>query len=98
MKNKKTLNELRQVKEYIRPVKFTVKRGKEQTKRVKEKIEEIISTAHQKLNHGNSSEKMMAVGIIQLFNEMQLLTRECPNYYDLGKNVNNLFGINKRFK
>jgi len=97
MKDKTDLNKLRQTKEYIPKRKTVDEKCKAQTDKVKEKIEEIVATSHQKLNQGTSSEKMMAVGVIQLVNEIQLLTKECPNYSELGKNIKKLFGINKKF-
>ena len=67
-----------------------------QTYKTKEKIEEMIGIAHAKLNYGSSNEKLMAVGIIQLINELSILSRQCPNNYELGKSIRELFGIKNK--
>ena len=38
----------------------------------------------------------MAVGIIQLVNEIEILCKYCPNNSDLGKNIQELFGIKNK--
>jgi len=92
---KRTLNELRQTKEYYKP-KTVEEKCEDQTDKVNKKITELVNKAHKKLNSGTGSEKMMAVGIIQLVNEITGLCKECPNYSDLGKNINKIFGIDNK--
>ena len=94
MKKKTTLNELRQVKDsHYKPKKYTDQLCMEQTDKVNKKILELVEKAVAKLNNGTSDEKLMAVGIIQLVNEIETLCKYCPNNRDLGKNVRELFGI-----
>ena len=95
---KRTLNELRQVKDshYSNPKKFTKELCEGQTDKVNKKISELVTRALAKLNHGTSDEKMMAVGIIQLVNEIETLCKHCPNNADLGKNIHKLFGIKNK--
>ena len=68
----------------------------EQTYKTNRKIEEMIGIAHTKLNYGSSNEKLMAVGLIQLMNELSTLSRQCPNNYELGKSIRKLFGIKNK--
>ena len=94
MKKKRTLNELRQVKDsHYKPKQYTSELCTEQTDKVNKKIQDLVSKALVKLNNGTSHEKLMAVGIIQLINEIETLCKHCPNNRDLGKNIRELFGI-----
>ncbi len=92
-KDKVDLNALRQSKDYGYEQDKHERKCLVQTDKVNEKIEEMITSAHNKLNNGNSSEKMMAVGIIQLVNELNLLARCCPNDTQLGNNFRQILGI-----
>jgi len=92
-KDKVDLNALRQSKDYGYEQDQYQQKCLVQTDKVNEKIEEMITSAHNKLNNGTSSEKMMAVGIIQLVNELNSLARCCPNDAQLGKNFRQILGI-----
>ena len=92
-KDKVDLNALRQSKDYGYEQDKYEQKCLVQRDKVNEKIEEMITSAHNKLNNGNSSEKMMAVGIIQLVNELNSLSRCCPNDTQLGKNFRQILGI-----
>ena len=92
MKKKRTLNELRQVKDsHYKPKQYTGQLCIEQTDKVSKKILELVEKAVAKLNNGTSDEKLMAVGIIQLVNEIEILCKYCPNNSDLGKNIQENF-------
>ena len=45
------------------------------------------------LNYGTQSEKQMAVGSLQLINEIEKLTEKLPNNYTLGENIRKIFGL-----
>tara|TARA_R110000796_G_scaffold2409_1_gene9603 strand:+ start:448 stop:651 length:204 start_codon:yes stop_codon:yes gene_type:complete len=64
-----------------------------QTDKVKKKIEDIMKVSHEKLNYGSTSEKQIAIGSIQLINEIHRLTKELTNDQTLGKNIRNIFGL-----
>ncbi len=51
----------------------------------------MIEQSTLKLNHGTTQEKMMAVGTIQLINEIQQLVKLCPNDSSLGKSFRKMF-------
>lgn len=90
MQKKRTLNELRQNKTF--GYDNSTEKNK-QTSKVKEKITEIIAESHNKLNYGTQSEKQMAVGSLQLINEIEKLTDKLPNNYTLGENIRKIFGL-----
>jgi hypothetical protein len=52
-----------------------------------------MQKSHEKLNYGTNSEKQIAIGSIQLINELHRLTTELPNDQDLGKNIREIFGL-----
>jgi hypothetical protein len=91
-KKQRTLDEYRQSKDFgYKPKQFTEDVCTGQTDKVKEKITKIIDQAALKLNHGTTQEKMMAVGTIQLLNEIEQLTKLCPNDSSLGKSFRKMF-------
>tara|TARA_R100000935_G_C2789946_1_gene145522 strand:+ start:350 stop:625 length:276 start_codon:yes stop_codon:yes gene_type:complete len=90
MQKKRTLNELRQNKTF--GYDNSIEKNN-QTSKVKEKITEIIENSHEKLNYGTQSEKQMAVGSIQLINELHRLTKQLPNNNTLGENIRKIFGL-----
>lgn len=88
MTKKRSLNEYRQEKTY-----GYVQENIIQTDKVNKKINEIMQTSHEKLNYGTNSEKQIAIGSIQLINEIHRLTIESPNDQYLGKNIREIFGL-----
>ena len=89
---KRSLDQYRQSKEYgYKPKKYTEELCSEQTYKVKEKIEKMVDEAVTKLNSGSSTEKMMAVGIIQLVNQIETLISSCPNNASLGESFRQIF-------
>ncbi len=88
MKKERTLNEYRQEKPY-----GYVQENIVQTDKVNKKINEIMHTSHEKLNYGSSSEKQIAIGSIQLINEIHKLTIDISNDQELGKNIRKIFGL-----
>ena len=92
----KSLNEYRQSKDFgYKPKHFTEEVCTGQTDKVSEKITKIIEQAGLKLNHGTTQEKMMAVGSIQLVNEIERLVNLCPNDSSLGKSFRKIFANRK---
>jgi len=88
----RSLNEYRQSKDFgYKPKQFTEEVCTGQTDKVKEKINRMIEQSTLKLNHGTTQEKMMAVGTIQLINEIQQLVKLCPNDSSLGKSFRKMF-------
>jgi len=51
----------------------------------------MVDEAVTKLNSGSSTEKMMAVGIIQLVNQIETLISSCPNNASLGESFRQIF-------
>ena len=88
MKKERSLNEYRQETTY-----GYVQENIVQTDKVNKKINEIMHTSHEKLNYGTNSEKQIAIGSIQLINELHRLTIELPNDKHLGKNIRKIFGL-----
>jgi len=92
----RSLNEYRQSKDFgYKPKQFTEEVCTGQTDKVSEKITKIIEQAGLKLNHGTTQEKMMAVGSIQLINEIERLVNLCPNDSSLGKSFRKIFANKK---
>jgi len=89
---KEELNKHRQTKDFgYKPKQYTEELCNEQTYKVKEKIEKMVDEAVTKLNSGSSPEKMMAVGIIQLVNQIETLIKSCPNNSSLGQSFRQIF-------
>jgi uncharacterized protein (UPF0147 family) len=88
MKKERTLNEYRQEKTY-----GYVQENVVQTDKVNKKINDIMHKSHEKLNYGTNSEKQIAIGSIQLINEIHKLTIDISNDQDLGKNIRKIFGL-----
>ena len=86
MTKKRSLNEYRQEKTYGYETEII-----SQTDKVNKKINDIMQKSHEKLNYGTNSEKQIAIGSIQLINELHRLTTELPNDQDLGKNIREIF-------
>jgi len=95
-KKERTLNEYRQSKDFgYKTKQFTEDVCTGQTDKVSEKITKIIDQAVLKLNHGTTQEKMMAVGCIQLINEIEQMVKLCPNNASLGKSFRKIFANKK---
>jgi uncharacterized protein (UPF0147 family) len=88
MKKERTLNEYRQEKTY-----GYVQENVVQTDKVNKKINDIMHKSHEKLNYGTNSEKQIAIGSIQLINEIHKLTIDISNDQELGKNIRKIFGL-----
>lgn len=89
---KEELNKHRQSKDFgYKPKKYTEELCKEQTYKVKEKIEKMVEESVTKLNSGSNTEKMMAVGIIQLVNQLETLIKSCPHNASLGESFRQIF-------